>query len=722
MLRFTAYRKPDTRAGRNKVNPKMDGTVLFPGSSYDRRALGRQSRGMPSGMGLSPQFSGRIDRQGNFALLDLRVNLMSSLQRVCKTLGILGLVLALPAAVFAQSGSGYVTNGTEFAPAGALPGDQIDAAVSLNASGGYLVWADNITDGSGYGISAVRLDSTFSPAFSPFRINLQGADDQERPQASLLNGGGVVIVWQGGKQSFQHIYAAFLSSSNTFVARDVPVNVAANYQDDSAVATLTNGNVIITWASRGQDNTDGLQGVYARLFTPTGTNIGGEFMVNQFTPWNQRTPAVAALANGSFVVAWVSERENSMQIVDGAGNANTGRDSVDVYARLYNSAGAPLGNEFLVNTSTNVCANPNIAGASDGTFILVWGEKDAVNRNNSWDVYSRRFSSAGAGGAVQRVNTQRYGDQFAPRITASGTDYMVVWTSMGQDGSREGVFGQFLHGDGSMAGGEFRVNTTVLNQQMFPAVASDGRGRFLVVWSSYAGGVNSLDLNSQRYATYLAPLSPPAPPIVTALDAFALSVTWPPLAGFEVDHWAIYVDTNGTPVLTTNNYWQNESLSDYSGIYDYNPGSTHSFQLAYVLADGRESPLSATATGKTWGNDRNNDGLPDDWQTLYWGTNRANWPTANTLLAPGVTALMVFEQGANPLDPNTWLKTSIANSPEGWFLSWNTVVGGIYQVQSSSDLRAWSNLGSPRFAAGTTDSVYLGLSNNGYYRITRLLY
>ncbi len=653
-------------------------------------------------------------------MLKLRENLMSPLQRVCKTLGILGLTLAFPAMVSAQSGSGYVTNGIEYAPAGALPGDQIDASISLNTSGGYLVWADNITDGSGFGISAVRLDSTFSPTLSNFRINQQGTNDQERPQVTLLKGGGAAIVWQGGKQSFQHIYAAFLSVSNTFVARDVPVNVATNYQSNPGIATLTNGTVVMVWASRGQDNADGMQGVYGRLFTATGTPLGGEIPVNQFNSWNQRTPAVAALSGGNFIVAWVSERQRSVQAVNPDGSAGSGRDSVDVYARLFNSAGVALGNEFLVNTSTNTCADPSVTGASDGTFVVAWGEKDPLVVNNGWDIYARRFSAAGIGSSVQRVNTQRYGDQFRPKLSSAGTDYLVVWTSMGQDGSREGVFGQFLHGDGSLAGGEFRVNTTVINQQTLPAVASDGVGRFLVVWSSYSGGVNSLDLNAQRYATYQAPLFAPAPPIVSALADYALSVTWAPLAGFNVDHWQLYVDTNGTPELTTNTYWQNQSLQSLDD--GYAAGSTHTFQLAYVLTDGRQSPLSAVATGKTWGNDRNNDGLPDDWETMYWGTNRLNWPRSNTQLAPGVTALMIFEEGANPLDPNTWLQVKMMNSPEGWFLAWNTVVGGIYQVQSSVDLKSWTNLGTPRFAAGATDSIYLGPSGKSYYRITRLIY
>ena len=78
-------------------------------------------------------------------------------------------------------------------------------------------------------------------------------------------------------------------------------------------------------------------------------------------------------------------------------------------------------------------------------------------------------------------------DQYAPRISAIGGDYLIVWTSLWEDGSREGVYGQFVHEDGSMVGGEFRVNTTTVSQQMQPTVASDGAEQFLVVWTSFTG-------------------------------------------------------------------------------------------------------------------------------------------------------------------------------------------------------------------------------------------
>ena len=119
--------------------------------------------------------------------------------------------------------------------------------------------------------------------------------------------------------------------------------------------------------------------------------------------------------------------------------------------------------------------------------MVAWDAQDMVDHSNGWDIYARAFTSAGAGGAVLRVNSHLYGDQYAPRISAIGTDYLIVWTSLGQDGSREGVYGQFVHDDGTLVGGEFRVNTTTIGQQMQPAVASDGVSQFLVVWTSFTG-------------------------------------------------------------------------------------------------------------------------------------------------------------------------------------------------------------------------------------------
>src|SRR6185369_14145960 len=103
-----------------------------------------------------------------------------------------------------------------------------------------------------------------------------------------------------------------------------------------------------------------------------------------------------------------------------------------------------------------------------------------------------------------------------------------------QDGSHEGVYGQFLNVIGTAVGGEFRVNSTVASKQFQPAVASDGANRFLAIWSSFVGGTRSFDLYAQRYTPTSVPLQIPPKPYVSAVNSSRLSVYWPALEGYKI--------------------------------------------------------------------------------------------------------------------------------------------------------------------------------------------
>jgi hypothetical protein len=692
-----------------------------------------------------------------------------------------GLFLGIPTAVFAQTNY-YRTNGTEYAVVGSLPGDQVFPDAAITPGGGFVVWQDNITDGDGWGVSARRLDSALSGTLSTFRVNVQGTNDQENPRVALLKNGGAVFVWQGGKEGYQYIFARFLTPSNTWLTTDdVPVGAqsitnvfvlysyttnttltivtnrvgkiitgyktnitttvtttvatnttvsAVNFQINPAVATLTNGNVVIVWASFDQAGPSSLQDVYGQILSPTGVKIGAEFLINQFITYNQRTPAVAALASGGFVVAWVSEQER----VVGAPNASAvppnqqAYPSIDIYARLYDVNGNPQGNEFLVNGDSNPCAHPSVAAGTDGGFVIAWDAHDMTSPTaNSLDIYARSFTSAGAGSGstVVRVNTYLYGDQYAPRISSLGTDYLVTWTSLAQDGSREGVYAQFLRGNGTEFGGEFRVNTTTVSSQMQPAVAADGVSQFLVVWTSYTGAPYAFDLYAQRYLNVAAVLQPMAAPFVCAPFVLSnsvyqpqLQVSWSKLLGISVSNYEVYVNGAASPTaLTTSNVWTMTGLTT---------NSTNSFQLDYVTTDGRRSPISPSASGSTWSG-LNWGGIPYEWMAEYFGgysngkytTNF--WPSVGAPLASGgPTLVQVFLSGGNPLDSSTWLRSTLAQTSEGLFLSWNTQAGFTYQVQVTTNFSSWSNVGAPRFAAGTSDSIYVGGSSVGYYRILLL--
>ncbi|MGA2871339.1 MAG: hypothetical protein ABSF34_19520, partial [Verrucomicrobiota bacterium] len=421
--------------------------------------------------------------------------------------------------------------------------------------------------------------------------------------------GGAAFVWQGGVEGYQHIFARFLNTNDTFLTTtDVLVGrFTNNFQINPEIATLNDSNVVVVWASYDQVNSNSMQDVYGQILSPGGVAIGTNFLINQFTNFNQRTPAIAALTNGGFVVAWVSEQERTLAPNLGANTTSTTASaivnpSVDIYARLYASNAVAQTSEFLVNTNINPCANPSVAVAADGSFMVAWTERDLLNQANDLDVFARTFSSTGVGGTLLRVNTHVYGDQYAPQISVIGGDYLVVWTSLGQDGSREGVFGQFVHENGAPVGGELQMNTTTLNQQMQPAVTSDGVNQFLAVWTSYNGASSGFDLFAQRYINATSVLDAMSAPFVYA--PFTLSnniyqpqlvVSWPPLLGIAVSGYEVYVDGAGTPMaVTTTNVW---TMTAANGL---TTNSTHSFQLGYVTTAGDQSPLSPSTSGTTW--------------------------------------------------------------------------------------------------------------------------
>jgi len=263
------------------------------------------------------------------------------------------------------------------------------------------------------------------------------------------------------------------------------------------------------------------------------------------------------------------------------------------------------------------------------------------------------------------------------------------------------------------------INTTTVSRQMHPTIASDGAGRFLVVWSSYVGRT-SFDLYGQRYTVTVGQVLPqPAAPFVSALGQYSLGVTWAELSGFPLSYYELYQDGSAAPTATiTNNMWVASGLM---------PGSTHWFQWDFVLTGGQRSPLSAATTKTTWGIDATGkvgtpDGLPDDWQTRYFGTKPADWDGPNVDSdGDGATNWQEFLAGTDPRDPNSVLKMNMTSSAQGRRLSWTTVAGGVYQVQVTADFESWSNLGSPRLAAGTSDTIFSsGAQDVSYYRVIRV--
>src|SRR6185503_16001363 len=80
-------------------------------------------------------------------------------------------------------------------------------------------------------------------------------------------------------------------------------------------------------------------------------------------------------------------------------------------------------------------------------------------------------------------------DQAGPRVAASASgEFVVVWTSFGQDGSTGGVFARRFDAGGNVLGPEFQVNVYTTGLQSGAAVAMDAVGNFVVVWQGAGAG------------------------------------------------------------------------------------------------------------------------------------------------------------------------------------------------------------------------------------------
>jgi hypothetical protein len=224
--------------------------------------------------------------------------------------------------------------------------------------------------------------------------------------------------------------------------------------------------------------------------------LGSEFQVNTYTTESQDHPSVASAGNGSLVVVWSSNTQ------DGSGGG--------VFGQRYDSLGARIGLEFQVNASTTDSqSSPSVAAAPDGSFVVVW---TSIGQDGSGSgIFGQRFGNSGAKvGSEFQVNTYTSSEQTYPKIAETGTgNFVVVWESYGQDGSQDGVFGQRFGAAGAKVGSEFQVSTDTLGNQRRASLASDGAGRFVVVWSSF--DTNEVGIFGQRFDAAGAKLGPEFP-------------------------------------------------------------------------------------------------------------------------------------------------------------------------------------------------------------------
>jgi len=132
-------------------------------------------------------------------------------------------------------------------------------------------------------------------------------------------------------------------------------------------------------------------------------------LVNTCTTGHQEEPHLTALADGGWVITWLSGGQ------DGSASG--------VYQQRYDASGALVGGE----------------DAAGGGWVANWWSQS--QDGNGWGVYQQVYDSTGAAIAGEtRVNPFTTNDQISQQVTAlTGGGWVVTWQSFNQDGGGYGA-------------------------------------------------------------------------------------------------------------------------------------------------------------------------------------------------------------------------------------------------------------------------------------------
>jgi hypothetical protein len=317
------------------------------------------------------------------------------------------------------------------------PRPSFDATICRDAEGDFVIAWERAYggDGDGSAVVAQRFDSAGAPRGAEFQVNTYTRGYQYAPAVGCRASGEFTVVWQQEEGGQTGVFGRRFGSSGTPLGGDFRVDSTTSYYVSSArIAVSDGGGFVVVWTSTGYFSSPDGSGpaVVARRFDSSGSAQGAEFRVNDFTAGYQQNPDVAALA-AEFVVVWESGDLYDTQDGGYAG----------IFARRLGAAGL-LGAEFQVNSYTpEYQQRPAVAAAAAGAFVVAWQSGDYYgSQDGSYaGIFARRYDGAGVPGPEFQVSVYTLGDQAYPSLCADDLgNFLVVWDSLGQDGSSTGLF------------------------------------------------------------------------------------------------------------------------------------------------------------------------------------------------------------------------------------------------------------------------------------------
>lgn len=284
----------------------------------------------------------------------------------------------------------------------------------------------------------------------------------------------------------------------------------ASDQSNASLFALPSGKTVVAWESRRQMN--GLSGVLSRAFDKYGAPLSTETLVSKSEKFPQRKPSAISFGgsasafyetsfrDGNGTGIFAGERgvnnkfigEQTDPVCDSFGETTVAVWSSEIdarkrriFARLFDAAGKPLGNEFRVSdadSGVEVC--PTVACA-DGKFFVAWQRFNSDGKPDG--IIFRAFDMGGA--ASTPSAKVRGANSLEPCISATGKHIILSWNEAVGDGNFS-VRAQRIAANGSALGNVFAADKQQGSQNA-AAVACREDGSFVLAWNLLQNGNKS---------------------------------------------------------------------------------------------------------------------------------------------------------------------------------------------------------------------------------------